>query len=140
MPTLILKTSVALTDAAAAEIAQALTQLTGELLHKRPEVTAVVVEASPRLWTIGGVSSARPTAFLEISVTEGTNTAEEKSAFIAATYSELGRRLAGRDDGLALASYVIVRELPAADWGYGGETQAARARARQAAAVAAVAA
>lgn len=137
MPTLILKTSVALTDAAAADIAKALTRLTNELLHKRPEVTAVVIEASPRLWTIGGVPSARPTAFLEISVTQGTNTAEEKTAFIAATYAELGRRLAGRDDGLALASYVIVRELPAAHWGYGGETQAARARARQAAAAAA---
>jgi 4-oxalocrotonate tautomerase len=27
---------------------------------------------------------------------------------------------------LAEASYIIVRELPAEDWGYGGHTQAAR--------------
>lgn len=26
----------------------------------------------------------------------------------------------------ASASYVVVRELPATDWGYGGQTQAAR--------------
>lgn len=27
---------------------------------------------------------------------------------------------------LASASYVVVRELPATDWGYGGQTQVAR--------------
>jgi 4-oxalocrotonate tautomerase len=42
------------------------------------------------------------------------------------------RHLAG-DQPLAEASYVIVRELPAGDWGYGGQTQAARQRARIAA-------
>lgn len=34
---------------------------------------------------------------------------------------------------LAEASYVIVRELPATDWGYGGQTQKARQLARAAA-------
>ena len=44
---------------------------------------------------------------------------------IAAAYAELAQQLG---EGLPLedASYVIVRELPAGDWGYGGVTQAAR--------------
>ncbi|WP_422845065.1 tautomerase family protein [Acidovorax sp. M2(2025)] len=42
-----------------------------------------------------------------------------------AAFAELRQQLAG-DGPLAEASYVIVRELPAGDWGYGGRTQQAR--------------
>lgn len=66
-----------------------------------------------------------PTAFLEISVTEGTNTAQEKEAFIAAAFEELQHQL-GHGQLLAPASYVIVREVSATNWGYGGQTQATR--------------
>ncbi len=76
-------------------------------------------------WHIGGAVPAQPTALLEISITAGTNTAEEKAAFIDAAFAELQRQLGGGKP-LAAASYVIVRELPATDWGYGGLTQAAR--------------
>ena len=76
-------------------------------------------------WYVGGDEVQRPTAWLEISITQGTNTAEEKSAFVAQAYAELAAQLGGRG-GLEPASYVIVRELPATDWGYGGATQAAR--------------
>ena len=40
----------------------------------------------------------------------------------------------GHGQGLEPASYVIVREVPASDWGYGGQTQAARALAKSSAA------
>ena len=104
----------------------ALTQLSSQHLGKRAEVTAVMIEDLPAAcWHIGGVDVQGPTAFLEISITAGTNTAAEKSAFIAAAYAELHRQL-GVDKPLHSASYVIVRELPATDWGYGGITQAQR--------------
>ena len=76
-------------------------------------------------WHIGGKPVEQPTALLEISITQGTNTQEEKAAFIQAAFAELQRQLAG-DGALATASYVVVRELPASDWGYGGRTQQAR--------------
>ncbi|MDR6156255.1 phenylpyruvate tautomerase PptA (4-oxalocrotonate tautomerase family) [Acidovorax delafieldii] len=76
-------------------------------------------------WHIGGATVEQPTALLEISITQGTNTQEEKAAFIQAAFAELQRQLAG-DGTLAAASYVVVRELPASDWGYGGRTQQAR--------------
>jgi 4-oxalocrotonate tautomerase len=67
----------------------------------------------------------RATALLEISITAGTNTVDQKEAFIAAAYAELEAQL-GHGQPLEEASYVIVRELPASDWGYGGKTQVAR--------------
>ena len=76
-------------------------------------------------WYVGGRDVQRPTALLEISITQGTNTAEEKEAFIAQTWRELERQL-GAGQPLEPASYVIVREVPGTDWGYGGQTQAGR--------------
>ena len=51
-------------------------------------------------------------------------TLQLKAAFIAAAFAELQEQL-GAGQPLTEASYVIVRELPAGDWGYGGHTQAA---------------
>lgn len=114
-----------------AALARELTALTARLLHKRPEVTAVLVEDVPAGgWFIGGEVPAQPTATLCITVTAGTNTDAEKAAFVAAAFAELQARLAP-GSGLAPASYVRVQELPAGDWGYGGVTQQQR---RQAAA------
>ncbi len=126
MPTLVLKLSPLQNPERYQTLASALTDLTVQLLRKRREVTAVIIDDLPGArWHIGGAPVAQPTALLEISITEGTNTEEEKAAFIAAAFAELQRQLA--DDGvLTTASYVVVRELPASDWGYGGRTQQAR--------------
>ena len=130
MPTLTLKTSFALATPAAARAAAALTDLTARCLGKRAEVTAVMVESGRvSAWTIGGEVAHAPTAWLEIDITAGTNSAAQKAAFIEAAYgvmAALAANEASASEGLALASYVIVRELPATDWGYGGRTQQAR--------------
>lgn len=126
MPTLQLKISPLHNPSRYRALASALTDLTALHLGKRPEVTAVMIDDVPAArWHIGGQDVAGPTAFLEISVTAGTNTAQEKAAFIAAAFAELQRQV-GQGEPLAQASYVIVREVPATDWGYGGKTQAAR--------------
>lgn len=129
MPTLQLKLTPPLAAPAQAALAAELTQLTALALGKRPEVTAVLVELVPQ-WFIGGEPVTQATAWLAISITAGTNTAEQKAAFVAQAYALLQRHLGP----LAPASYVIVHELPASDWGYGGQTQAARQAARQRAA------
>jgi len=126
MPTLVLKLTPLQNPERYEALASALTDLTVQLLGKRREVTAVVIDDLPAArWHIGGAPVAQPTALLDISITQGTNTEEEKATFIAAALAELQRQLAG-DGALAAASYVVVRELPASDWGYGGRTQQAR--------------
>jgi 4-oxalocrotonate tautomerase len=126
MPTLQLKISPAQSPTCHADLARELTVLSERLLGKRPEVTAVMVEALPAAnWYVGANSTQRPTAWLEISITAGTNTAAQKAAFVEAAFACL-QDLLGAGQALEPASYVIVRELPATDWGYAGQTQAAR--------------
>lgn len=126
MPVLKLKVAPLLDPNAYSPLAAALTTLTERTLGKRADVTAVLIEDLPAaMWHVGGQPVERPTALLEIDITAGTNSAEEKAEFIAAAFDELQRRL-GAACGLEPASYIVVRELPATDWGYGGHTQQAR--------------
>lgn len=126
MPTLQLQVSPLQNPSRYRALASALTRITADTLGKRPEVTAVVIDDIPAArWHVGGTDVQGPTALLEISITQGTNTAQEKAAFIAAAFAELQDQL-GAGQPLEPASYVIVREVPGTDWGYGGQTQAAR--------------
>ena len=104
-------------------LAQRITALTNETLGKRVPVTALVIEDLPKdRWFIGAEPLPEAAAWLEISITQGTNTNDEKQAFVERTWQELAQQLGP----LAEASYVIVREVPATDWGFGGITQEAR--------------
>lgn len=120
MPILVLKLTPLHNPERYRVLASALTDLTVQLLGKRREVTAVVIDDLPAArWHIGGAPVTQPTAMLEISITQGTNTSDQKAAFIQAAFAELQHQLAA-GSALAEASYVVVRELPASDWGYGG--------------------
>ncbi len=130
MPTLNLKIAPLQNPERYQALARALTDLTAQFLGKRAEVTAVIIDDLPAArWYVGGRDAQRPTALLEISITQGTNTPSEKAAFIEAAFAELRRQLGHSTGVLEKASYVIVREVPATDWGYGGQTQASRKRA-----------
>ena len=132
MPTLQLKLAAPASEAVQAALADELTQLTARVLGKREDLTAVMIEAlPPGRWHIGGQVATQATAWLEISITAGTNTEAQKAAFIDAAHTALRQHLAA-GLGWAEASYVIERELPATDWGYGGRTQRARHLARPA--------
>jgi 4-oxalocrotonate tautomerase len=128
MPTLQLNLSPSQTPERHQALAEALTHLTAQHLNKRAEVTAVMIDNRPAsAWFIGGQAINQPTFWLEISVTQATNTPQEKAAFIDAAFEELQRQLqTTADQPVALASYVIVREVAATDWGYAGVTQAVR--------------
>jgi len=140
MPLLTLSTWPALTQPEQRHaIARELTGHTERLLGKKRALTAVAVLAEPIGWTIGGepvepveppgsrteteAGPARSTFALEIRITAGTNTAQQKADWIAAAWDTLRRAL---PEALVEASYVSVLELPADDWGWGGRTQAAR--------------
>jgi 4-oxalocrotonate tautomerase len=127
MPTLRLQIAPLQNPERYAALGAALTRITAQVLHKRPEVTVVTIDDLPAArYLVGGRAAEQPLACLEISVTAGTNTADEKRQFIQQAHAELHRQLSAGATLLHEASYVIVRELPASDWGYGGHTQAHR--------------
>jgi 4-oxalocrotonate tautomerase len=102
------------------------TALMAEVMRKRPELTAVLVEqVDAAAWTVGG-ERVRATANLEVKVTAGSNTSEEKARFIADAmellYCVLGAELNP-------VTYVVVHEVPGDAWGWDGQTQAGRAAA-----------
>jgi 4-oxalocrotonate tautomerase len=123
MPTLHLRITPLHNPQHYAALGQGLTELTERVLRKRKEVTVVTIDdLPPARYLIGGYAAMKTAACLTIRITAGTNSAEEKAQFIASAYDLLVQLLGD----LHVASYVIVQELPATDWGYGGRTQAAR--------------
>jgi 4-oxalocrotonate tautomerase len=104
-------------------VAQAANALSAEFLHKDPTVTAVVVEQiDPANWFIADrslVEHALASFWVDVRVVDGTNTREEKAAFLAATFARMGELLGP----LHPESYVHVNEVRGDAYGYGGITQ-----------------
>jgi len=103
------------------------TALMKTIMGKRPEVTVVhIQESEPRFWSTDSsvLESTDPIgAYVDIKVTEGTNTAEEKAEMISETVKMLKESV-----GLVQeACYVVIDEIPANSWGYNGKTQDKRA-------------
>lgn len=123
MPSLNLKLSTAPGTADRASIAERLTSLTAEVLGKKPELTAITVESvDPATWFIGGRAvdtMDRPTFVLEIKVTAGTNVKDEKADYVNRAFAVVESMLGP----LHPASYVVIHEVAADSWGYGGRTQ-----------------
>jgi 4-oxalocrotonate tautomerase len=126
MPVLQLKVAPLQNHQHYARLANALTQITERVLRKDAALTVVVIEDLPQArWFVSGQAVTQAAALLEISVTQGTNTAAEKAQWVAETFAELAKQL-GLGAGLAAVNYCIVREIAAPDWGYDGQTQAQR--------------
>jgi 4-oxalocrotonate tautomerase len=123
MPFLDVKISRGDTPDDVTAIASELTQLTHDLLGKKREVTAVAIDwVPPQQWFIGEQSLAaagRRSFFLKIEITTGTNTKDQKAAFVAAVFAAMEQLLGP----LAPASYVVIQEVAADAWGYAGRTQ-----------------
>lgn len=98
-------------------------ELTHAVLGKAPEVTAITLQyIAQDDWFIAGkpLSETGQHAFhLDISVTDETNTKQEKARYIAAIHAAFGQLL-GR---LHECSYVHVIDARATAYGYGGATQ-----------------
>lgn len=100
---------------------------TGAILHKAPALTAIAVHYTPReQWFVGGESLAqlgKSSFFFDIKITDETNTANEKAAYIAAVWNDM-RELLGE---LHEVSYIHIDDARPAAWGWGGLTQQFRA-------------
>lgn len=126
MPYLNIKLSGEPSAQLAEAIATRLIRITADLLGKKPEVTAVVVEQLPLYrWFTGGVSLASKggnSFYLEINITEETNTKQEKAAYCSRVFSAMQELLGEVDE----ASYIVIHDVRADSWGYQGMTQECR--------------
>jgi 4-oxalocrotonate tautomerase len=104
-------------------LAEAASRLSADILGKNPAVTAVVVEEiDPARWFVGGRSLAQhglAAFWLDIRIVDGTNTREEKAAFIAAAFARMNELIGP----LHNESYVHVDDVRGDAYGYGGLTQ-----------------
>jgi 4-oxalocrotonate tautomerase len=109
-----------------ADIAAAISELTAKILHKDPKVTAIIVKSVEAAdWFAGGKLLAEQNLasfWLDIHVTEGTNTKDEKAAYIGAVFKRMGGLLGP----LHHESYLHVDEVRADAYGFGGLTQERR--------------
>lgn len=123
MPYLNIKFSGELPPSMVGQVACTLTELTARLLQKQSAVTAVVVEQVPATgWFIGGqtlAGSGRNSFCLDIKITEGTNTKQQKADYIREVFLALEKLLGDVD----AASYIIIHDVKADAWGYQGTTQ-----------------
>jgi 4-oxalocrotonate tautomerase len=105
------------------KIAHAMTELTSQHLNKDKSLTAVTVTfVDPSHWWIGLQNLDRDgqSSFaLDIKVTSGSNIKSEMARYIKAIFAVM-TDLIGQ---LHAASYIVIHEVPAAAWGYAGETQ-----------------
>lgn len=106
------------------------TSLMHTVMRKRREVTVVhIQESEPQQWSTNSNSLTAKSpigAYVEMKVTEGTNSVEEKAEMISQTVKML-RNVAGI---IQEACYVVIDDIPADSWGYNGITQATRAASR----------
>ena len=126
MPILNLKVSAVPLPELSESLAEALVEVTARVLRKRPEITAVAIDyTAPEHWIVGGRTLAqqkKASFWLDIKVVDGTNTKDEKALYLAEVFGLMGRILGD----LHPESYVLVHEVPADAYGFGGLTQERR--------------
>src|ERR1700704_2374497 len=108
------------------DIAAAVSELTAKVLHKDPKVTAIIVRSVDAAdWFAGGKSLAEQrlaSYWLDIHISEGTNTKDEKAAYLAAVFARMGELLGP----LHNETYLHVDEVKGDAYGFGGLTQERR--------------
>ena len=105
------------------QVASRLSDLTREGLRKDPTLTAVALtHVDPAHWFVGGHSLAEQdlrSFWLDIKVVDGTNTKQELAGYLQAVFAAMQDILGPLHD----ESYILVHEVPASAYGYGGKTQ-----------------
>lgn len=104
-------------------IANELTHLTEKILKKKPEVIAITISSvDAENWFINKMSLKQlnqNSFYLDIKVTDGTNSKDEKSEFVKAAFNFMNSIL----QNLHTESYVYVEEVKADAYGFGSLTQ-----------------
>ncbi|MBO3758673.1 tautomerase family protein [Ciceribacter sp. L1K22] len=126
MPILNVKISGVRSDAVTASVSRMLQDHTQRILRKDPALTAIAIDyIDPRDWIVGGKSLAeqkQSSVYLNIKITDETNTKDEKAAYIRAVFDGFSALLGTLHE----ESYIHVEDVRAAAYGYGGKTQERR--------------
>ncbi|NHA04307.1 4-oxalocrotonate tautomerase [Mucilaginibacter sp. HC2] len=122
MPIINLKVSGQEDPALAQEIAKTISNVTRDVLNKKPEVTAVTVTFVPDyLWFVNSVSLAElktKSFHLDIKISDSTNLKADKAKYIDAVHSSLTSILGN----IHPVSYTAIQEMKADAYGYEGLT------------------
>lgn len=123
MPYLNVRVSMPESAEVADGIVSTLMRHTSEVLGKKPEVTSIDISfVPPKLWFVGGerVSDQNAVTFyLDIKVTEGTNTKAEKAKYVKNVFADF-EAIVGP---ITPASYIVIHDVRADSWGFQGRTQ-----------------
>ena len=123
MPILNVKVSGVASAERSQQIAQMLSGHTQEILNKRPELISIAISyIDPVHWIVGGetlTKQKKSSVYLDIKITDETNSKSEKAAFIKAVFKSFECLLGD----LHHESYIYVEDVRAAAYGYGGLTQ-----------------
>lgn len=105
------------------KVCEVLTNLTVHVLGKKRELISINVDyTNSDSWFVGGEllsKQGKNSFYLEIKITDETNTKQEKAKYIEDVYHALEAIMANLHD----ASYVHVEDVRATAYGYGGKTQ-----------------
>ena len=109
------------------QLCERTTSLMNTVMGKRREVTVVhIQESEAQQWSTNALPLATDepvAAYVDVKITAGTNTPEEKAELISQTVKML-QDVVGT---IQEACYVVIDDIPANSWGYNGVTQAERA-------------
>ena len=123
MPFLNVKISGIESPGVTKQVADVLATSTTNILEKKRELTSIAVEYVPdNQWFVGGApisSQEEKTFYLEIKITGGTNTKNEKAAYVEEVFSAM-QSILGK---LHPASYIVITDVSGDSWGYEGATQ-----------------
>lgn len=123
MPYLNVRVAIPESAELAEKLVSVLMKHTGEVLGKKPDVTSIAIDfISPDKWFVGGarVSDQKAVTFyLDIKITDGTNTKSEKMNYVRTVFADL-ETIFGP---ITPASYIVIHDVRADSWGYQGYTQ-----------------
>lgn len=126
MPLISFKSNKIGSEQVRTRLAQGLSALTESILRKNMKVIVVRFEAidQPAQWYVGGAMKNDDEAIFELSilVTKGTNTDEEKAAWMAECWKLVTEVLGSA----AHPNYISVQEIDGKSWGYNGLSQEQR--------------
>lgn len=118
MPYINVKLNASKSDELREKVTEIVLENTSKILNKKIEVTSILVEFVPfSSWSIAGKNST--TFYLDIKITKGTNTKEQKSNYIQKVYNDF-KDLLGEVNA---ASYITIDEVDGDSWGFEGLTQ-----------------
>jgi len=131
MPYINYRVGSSLTESQKEIICSETTNFMNLIMRKKRGVTVVhIEESSSQQWSVNGscLSDKEPIpVYVDIKVTEGTNTPEEKSDMLRKTMEMLKSCIGVTQE----ACYIVIDDIPSNSWGYDGFTQEHRASAKR---------